>query len=165
MANENIPTSTPQRKRTRCRLPAAERLLLHSEKMANGCWDWKRETHLGYGREYYMGRRWRAHRLSYETFVGPIPDGLVLDHLCRNRGCINPDHLEPVTGRENTLRGEGSSAVLAKRTHCNYGHEYTVENTRVTRKGRACRQCGRERNWENLRKKMGALKAQETQSP
>lgn len=87
-----------------------------------------------------------AHRYGYEQLVGPIPDGLVLDHLCRNRGCVNPDHLQPVTQQENTLRGFGPAAMLAARTHCDKGHEFTPENTTPRANGgRLCRQC--ERAW------------------
>lgn len=87
----------------------------------------------GYGQisATVRGRRTtlRAHRVSYEKHIGPIPVGLTLDHLCRNRGCVNPKHLEPVTNRENVLRGQGPAAVNARRTHCVHGHEFTPENT------------------------------------
>lgn len=88
------------------------------------------------------GRGLRAHRVVYEQVVGPIPDGLVLDHLCRVRCCCNPDHLEPVTHIENIMRGAGTGAANAVKTHCKNGHEFTVENTyeRPTG-GRACRTC------------------------
>jgi hypothetical protein len=84
-----------------------------------------------------------AHRLAYELLVGPIPDGLTLDHLCRTRNCINPWHLEPCTLKENQLR---SPVINANKTHCRNGHEYTEENTRhYVRKGgakmRTCRKC------------------------
>lgn len=88
-----------------------------------------------------------AHRASYELVRGPIPDGLQLDHLCRNRICVNPAHLEPVTQRENLMRGEGPSAVHARQTHCVNGHEFTPENTYydAKRNRRTCRACSRER--------------------
>lgn len=71
----------------------------------------------------------RGHRAVFEKEVGLIPTGLVLDHLCRNRSCVNPAHLEPVTNRENILRGEGLAARNAEATHCANGHEFTEENT------------------------------------
>lgn len=84
-----------------------------------------------------------AHR-SYEHHVGPIPDGLHLDHLCRNRRCVNPDHLEPVTHRENTLRGIGFGALNAAKTHCANDHAYTPANTYIDPLGyRHCRACRR----------------------
>src|SRR5688572_21764976 len=69
-----------------------------------------------------------AHRLMYVALRGPIPDGLELDHLCRNHACVNPWHMEPVTGRVNKLRGTSPSAVHAAKTHCPKGHAYTPEN-------------------------------------
>jgi hypothetical protein len=69
------------------------------------CWEWTGRTDQGYGRVSIGGRQLRAHRVVYERLVGRVPDGLVLDHLCRNRGCVNPDHLEPVTNEENIRRG------------------------------------------------------------
>ena len=89
------------------------------------------------------GKYLMAHLTSYEHHIGPIPDGLVLDHLCRNRACINPDHLEPVTIKENVLRGEGPSAINARKTHCHKGHEYTPQNTIIVKQtgARACRTC------------------------
>ena len=86
---------------------------------------------------------YKAHRLAYEILRGHIPPGLVIDHLCRNRACVNPWHLEPVTIRENNLR---AAAYANSRTHCRRGHEWTSENTRidVLRGVRHCRSCGRD---------------------
>ena len=83
-----------------------------------------------------------AHRIVYEALVGPIPEGMVLDHLCRNRPCASPAHLEPVDSRTNTLRGEGPTAKHAIKTHCPRGREHTPENTySYKRGGRQCRTC------------------------
>jgi len=96
------------------------------------CWEWTSHINIGgYATFWIDGRSWVAHRYIYEAAVGEIPDGLQLDHLCRNRGCVNPDHLEPVTGRENLLRGTGFAAINARKTHCIHGHEYTPENTYI----------------------------------
>ena len=89
------------------------------------------------------GSSGRAHKVVWERLRGPVPDGLVLDHLCRNRACVNPDHLEPVTQRVNSLRGVGAAAQQARKTHCKYGHEYTSENTQlyINQHGNVSRQC------------------------
>ena len=99
--------------------------------------------------------RWRtewAHRVSYELFRGPIPDGLQIDHLCRIRHCVNPDHLEAVTQRENILRGTSPSAKAAARDACINGHPYTPENTKLFRGDRQCRTCQLTWHRQNRRK-------------
>lgn len=116
----------------------------------NGCWQWiGGSCPLGYGRFFIGGKGFKKytgpHRFSYETFVGPIPAGRVIDHLCRNPSCVNPDHLEAVTVRENTLRGIGLTARLAQQTHCKRGHELSGDNVRLVFRGntrmRHCRAC------------------------
>lgn len=72
-----------------------------------GCWIWIAGKNVGYGQYFAWGRMWGAHRFVYTLLVGPVPDGLELDHLCRVRACVNPDHLEPVTHEENVRRGAG----------------------------------------------------------
>lgn len=123
--------------------PAEDRFRGHVTKTANGCWLWQHTDRAGYGTYFFAdGRRWLPHRWSYEHFRGPIPDGLEIDHLCRNRACVNPDHLEPVTRVENALRGPGAI------TECVNGHPYTTENTyiRPDRGTRSCRTCNNHRS-------------------
>ena len=101
----------------------------------------------GYGWFRLSGRAQPAHRVAYEHFVETIPDGLTLDHLCRNRLCVNWLHVEPVTRGENVMRGVGFAPANAAKTHCVHNHEYTPENTYRTREGwRMCRTCTLERN-------------------
>lgn len=100
---------------------------------------------MGYGVFKHEDRQHGAHRWLYERRNGKVPSGLELDHLCRVRHCVNPDHLEPVTRRENTLRSTSPSAVNARKTACDRGHEFTDENTYVHRGRRVCRTCNRRR--------------------
>lgn len=104
------------------------------------CWNWTGYLNLGYG----VFKSKRAHRVAYEHLVGPIPEGLVIDHLCRNRACVNPEHMEPVTNKENVLRGIGPSAQAARLTHCVNGHELKPENLNIltSKKTRLKRRCG-----------------------
>lgn len=120
-----------------------EMLEERSTKLPNGCWEWSLCTDraTGYGVTRHGGKKVNAHRLSYELFVGPIPEGLCLDHLCRNRLCINPQHLEAVTTRVNIIRGESPSAINAAKTHCKKGHEFTGENLVFDGEKRRCRIC------------------------
>lgn len=111
-----------------------------------GCLIWQGATTEGYGRINLNGSLRLAHRVAYEAAVGPIPEGMSLDHLCRVRACINPAHLEPVTSRTNTLRGVGVTAVNARKTHCDRGHEFTEANTRLRGGRRYCRACVTVRN-------------------
>ncbi len=113
-----------------------------------GCWVWTASLNsYGYGQFAINLRPYRAHRLAYEHWVGPIPDEPELDHLCRNRACCNPEHLEAVTHQVNFLRGENRIAVVVRTNHCIRGHEMTPENTVINNKttgGRACRICRNE---------------------
>lgn len=127
----------------------------------SGCWLWSgASTRDGYGRfqvAYSGHQEQRAHRFSYRRFKGPIPDGLQLDHKCRVRCCVNPDHLEAVTAKVNTLRSEAVSAKNARKTHCVNGHEFVGENLYLTpdKKYRVCTQCIREwkRRWRAKNRK------------
>lgn len=116
-----------------------ERLAAKIDMELFGCWIWKGATYTqGYGQIWWGGRKARAHRVAYELLVGPIPEGLELDHLCRVRNCINPAHLEPVTHRENTLRGNTITAREAASTTCPQGHPYDRVDTKGFRKCRRC---------------------------
>lgn len=115
---------------------------------ATGCHNWTKNLHVcGYGRVTYRGRSHWTHRAAFEISNGPVPEGLELDHLCRNRACCNPEHLEPVTHKVNTLRGVSPFAENARKTHCNRGHRLEGDNVRlVERRGtveRHCRTCNR----------------------
>jgi HNH endonuclease len=113
--------------------------------IGDGCWEWAgSKDGKGYGQITIERRTRRAHRVVYELMAGPIPDGLTLDHLCRNPGCVRPAHLEAVTRGENVLRGDGITAVAARRSHCPYGHPFDEANTRMYRGQRCCRACARE---------------------
>lgn len=110
------------------------------QKDVSGCWLWTGFVdRKGYGVIGVGGRKLsKAHRFSYERFVGPVPDGMQLDHLCRVRNCVNPSHLEPVTNRENVIRG---NAARPAKTHCKNGHPYK-ENLYLNPRGhRECMKC------------------------
>ncbi len=119
-------------------------------RVGKDCWEWLGAiNNHGYGTFSVARRTHSAHKFSYEMYVGAVPHGLDLDHLCRNRWCVNPAHLEPVTRRENTLRGEHPAAVSYVTKTCGRGHSITGDNVRVIRRhGRqyeSCLRCSRER--------------------
>ena len=130
-------------------LSREDRFWAKVEKKPNGCWDWTASCFWdGYGMFRWEGHpSGRAHRYSYELHRGRIPDGKIIDHLCRNRKCVNPDHLEVVTNRENIMRGEGPEKIAdfhRSKTHCPHGHEFTEENTYMAKEQKKCvrqRQC------------------------
>jgi hypothetical protein len=127
---------------------AAERFWAKVDRSGgpDACWPWLGYRHKNYGqwRAFERDRNRYSYRVAYEYLVGRVPDGLVLDHLCRNPPCCNPRHLEPVTPRENVMRGNPSPITLnAAKTACSRGHAFTPENTYVSRGGRYCRTCRR----------------------
>lgn len=105
------------------------------------CWNWKAcKDRYGYGRLGHHGTSVLAHRISYELIKGMIPNGLTIDHLCKNRACVNPDHMEVVTNEVNVQRGE---SYQAKQTHCKRGHPLSGSNLISYRGSRGCRECKR----------------------
>jgi hypothetical protein len=111
-----------------------------------GCWNWTATLDRGYGIVGFGRKLFRMHRVAYERAIGPIPPKYQIDHLCWNRRCCNPDHLEAVTARENNMRSNSIASIAAKKTHCPKGHPYSGENLYTTPSGdRRCRECARVR--------------------
>lgn len=137
------------------------RFMQYVEVDGSGCWQWVGAIRpSGYGAFQVLKGSVRAHRFIYQLLVGPIPDGLHLDHLCRNKACVNPKHLEPVTSRVNTMRGVGVTKQNALKTHCKHGHPLTQDN--LSKKAdprysswRLCKACNRirvARRYKQLKK-------------
>lgn len=133
---------------------------------SSGCWEWQGpKSHNGYGvlslpqnLKELLGSR--VHRITYQIYVGDIPEGLQLDHLCRNRPCVNPQHVEPVTAKENIRRGETGKhnkhrGWLYQRmtTACVHGHPYDEKNTRIYKGKKDCRECDRIRSRKKTEKR------------
>ena len=134
---------TPERWRT-----LLQRLLDGMHEDGSGCWHWTRaKQSRGYGTiKIDSAHTALTHRLAWELLNGPVPDNLTLDHLCRTRGCCNPDHLEAVPSRVNTLRGVGPTATNARRTRCTHGHLLTPPNVLMRGNRRQCLTCKRDRD-------------------
>ena len=116
--------------------------LIEPEPMS-GCWLWIGvRDRLGYGRRRFRGRLVMAHRVVWELEKSAVPPGMTLDHLCRNRSCVNPQHLQPVPHAVNVARGE-TGKYNRQKTACPLGHLYTMDNTRIDRGSRRCRTCDR----------------------
>lgn len=129
-----------------------QRFFAKIEIATNGCWNWTagtrgRITPAGsYGAFSDGGKDFLAHRWAYETLVGPIPEGLEIDHACNNTMCVNPTHLRPATHWENVMRGNAPAAWQFAQVACKYGHAFTPENTYVRPDGkRECLACRRSR--------------------
>lgn len=118
------------------------------------CWEWKACKVRGYG-HFKAERQIPAHIYAYRILIGPIPEGMTLDHLCRNRGCVNPYHLEPCSRGENTLRGNSPSAILYREKKCKQGHSMEDDNVYIIhsksdgRIRRRCRTCEAENRLRN----------------
>ncbi len=128
-----------------------ERFLSHVDTGA-GCWIWRGQTTNGYGRFSVGQRNFYAHRFSFEFFNGPIPDGYEVDHLCMERRCVRPFHLEAVTAHENNMRSDSRAAQNARRKHCLHGHPLSGDNLSIVVSAgvrrRRCRECARTRTRE-----------------
>lgn len=125
----------------------------------SGCWLWIGATTNGYGVTSLNGVLYRAHRVFFEATHGPVKMGLQIDHLCRVRSCVNPDHLEAVTQQENIARGDGG-AHWRNKTHCPSGHPYSGDNLYLNSKGyRWCKTCRREQQISYVERKRLELKS------
>lgn len=136
--------------------PVIDRVAARFGISEDGCWEWTGGTNAGgYGVLNIAKRPRLVYRVLYELVVGPVPDALELDHLCRNRRCVNPDHLEPVTHRENVLRGDAPSARAHRENICKRGHEFTPDNTYwfgPDKRHRQCQACNRLREARRVRR-------------
>ena len=137
-------------------LEQAERLRVHDSRFwrhvddSGDCWEWKgTKDRKGYGQFTVNKKHFFAHRWAYEALVGPIAEGMVVDHLCRNRACCNPSHMEIVTPVENVKRGEGITAQNSRKDKCQCGQSYFIAHRKDGRSYRYCRACKNEyqRRW------------------
>lgn len=136
-----------------------ENLLRRLRLGENGCVEFTgtKTARGGYGRVWRDGVQLRAHRAMWELMVGPIPEGLTIDHLCGNTACVNPAHLEPCTAAENVLRSNAPPAINARKTHCKRGHPLSGSNLRFDPRGqRVCRECQRQHRRAHKARKRAA---------
>lgn len=147
---ETAPVPPPRRQRggwsTKTR-PVEERFWEKVDATGD-CWEWTgAKTPTGYG-TFFPTRStpMRAYRFVWELLIGPIPEGMQIDHMCLNTRCVNPLHLRLATPRDNALRGHSRPALNARKTHCNEGHPLSGDNLRIYRNGRVCVACERRRN-------------------
>ena len=141
---------------------ALERFIAKTRDGPDDCWEWTAcLIRGGYSQFSENGKNVLGHRWAYEHWIGPIPEGLEIDHLCRNRWCVNPEHLEVVTRKENIDRSPIEiSKTRRKLTHCPQGHPYSGENLIITirrnnGRNRICRECHRIQSLEYVRRKNG----------
>lgn len=138
-------------------LPADERIMLRSEWQGPCLVFTGQQSPDGYGMIRINRRHQMVHRYMWQTLVGPIPDDMQLDHLCRNEACWWSDHLRIVTAKVNTLASYNPASMNSKRTHCIYGHEFTDANTYRNGGRRSCRQCNNRRTRERYRQRVEAV--------
>lgn len=123
---------------------------------STGCWNWTGYRNWGgYGLFWDGVRKVSSHRWSYETFVGPIPDGMTIDHICRNTSCVNPDHLRVMSAYDNWLISESLTANNLRKTVCSNGHEFSGSNLVVQGNRRRCRECRRQRSIDAYYRRRG----------
>ncbi len=128
---------------------SAEERFWASVLKTDSCWEWQGSLSEGYGSFRFRRQYFKVHRFAYELLLGPIRVGFEIDHLCRNRRCVNPAHLELVNHRENTLRGITWVARNARKTHCPKGHPYDLLNTYWYQGRRYCRACNKAKHYPN----------------